>query len=366
MAAPLTAQVTVVYEAAAPHDCPGAEALASRANAVLGRRALAPGPDRPEPRAPGAGPAPTRLEVRLGLDGPRRTARVVASGALWGSREIVDGAAGRSGQGDAGRPNAEGETGRPGQGEAGRSNAEGETGRPGQGEAGRPAEGEAGQPGGGEAGRPNAEGEGGGGCESLAEAVVTALALMVESGAGGERRGGAVEGAPDPWRIEASVGALGALGLLKGPRPVGWAGAYLGVTRRVGASLGVGYVVPASFSSGGVEVDLGLFFGQAEACLDAWTAPALSLRACAGGALGSLSASAEGVENGSPRRRPWLAAGGGLVAAGPSRAGFGWWGRLGGWAPLRRQGFRVEGVGTVFEPSPAAIGLGGGLRWSNW
>src|SRR5262245_33155440 len=89
MAAPLTAQVTVVYEAAAP-DCPGAEAFASRVNALLGRRALEPGDPAPGRRAPSAGAAPTTLEVRLGHDGTRRTARVVASGDLWGARELSD------------------------------------------------------------------------------------------------------------------------------------------------------------------------------------------------------------------------------------------------------------------------------------
>lgn len=298
MAAALTAQVTVVYDAAAPDDCPGALALAARANAILGRRALEPGPALVERRARGAGFAPTRLEVRLGHDGARRTARVVASGELWGSRELADG-------GDS--------------------------------------------------------------CEGLAEAVVTSLVLTLESGSVDEGRGAAPpEEAAEPWRVEASAGALGSLGLLKGLHPVGWAGAQLGLTRQIGVGLGFGYVVPSSFSSSGFDVDLRLFFGQAEACADTWTKPQGSLRVCAGGALGSLSASAQGVENGSPRRRPWVAASAGLVASGPSKAGFGWWGRLGGWVPLRRQGFSVEGAGAVFEPSPVAVGVGGGLRWSNW
>lgn len=304
MAAALTAQITVVYEAAAPADCPGVSALVARTNAILGRRALEPGPALLERRARGADVAPTRFEVRLGRDGTRRTARVVASGDLWGSRELSDG---------------------------------GES------------------------------------CEGLAEAVVTTLVLTIESGSVDERRGSASpEEAAEPWRVEASVGALGTLGLLKGLHPVGWAGAQLDLTRRIGVGLGFGYVVPSSFSSDGFDVELGLFFGQAEACASTWTKPQVSLRLCAGGALGSLSASAQGVENSSPRRRPWVAASAGLLASGPSKAGVGWWGRLGGWVPLRRQGFSVDGVdgvdgaGVVFEPSPVAVGVGGGLRWSNW
>jgi hypothetical protein len=307
MAAPLTAQVAVVQEAAAS-DCPGAEAFAARVNAILGRQALEPGPD-PAPRgALPSGPAPTRLGVRLGREGGRRVARVVASGDLWGSREIFD---------------------------------DGES------------------------------------CEGLSEAVVTSLALMIESassaGAGVESASSTGAGAAppepapsDPLRVEASIGVLGAVGWLKGARPAGWAAVRVGWSERFGAALGFGYVVPASFSVDGVDVELGLFFGQAEGCFGALTSPALSLGLCAGGAVGGLSGRARGVEASSPRLQPWVAAEAGVVASGPSGPGLGWWGRLGGWVPLRKQGFHVEGVGPVFDPAPVAVGLGGGVRWSNW
>lgn len=297
MAAPLTAQVTVVYEAAAP-DCPEAEAFASRVNALLGRRALEPGLATPARRGPSTAAAPTTLEVRLGRDGTRRTARVVASGELWGARELSD---------------------------------EGES------------------------------------CEGLAEAVVTSLALMIESASNDGTRDGAEALSPsEPLHVEAYAGAMGALGLLHGVRPLGWAGAQLGVGGRFGVALGVTYVVPQSLSREGVDVDLGLVFGQAELCARALEGPRLSLGACAGGAVGALAGRARDVDNATSRTRTWGAASAGLVATGPSGAGVGWWARLGGWVPVRRPGFSVEGVGAVFEQAPVAAGLGGGLRWSNW
>ncbi len=292
MAAALTAHVAVVYEAAAP-DCPEADEFASRVNAVLGRRALEPAP----PGRPAPEPERARVEVRLGAEGARRTARLVASGALWGSRELEDGGAT---------------------------------------------------------------------CEALAEAVVTSLTLMVESASAGAPAPAPAPAPGEPRHLEASVGAFGALGLLKGPRPGAWLGAQMGLGRPIGLGLGFAYVPPGATDEGDVDVKLGLIFGQAEACALAWRRPWLALSACAGGALGGLSGRASGVAEPSSRLRPWVAVAAGVAASGPSRAGFGWWGRLGAWVPLGRQGFRVDGVGEVFEPSPVAAGLGGGVRWSNW
>jgi hypothetical protein len=205
----------------------------------------------------------------------------------------------------------------------------------------------------------------GDGCEGLAEAVVTSLVMMVESAEAGD----AAAPAPPPDRrghAELAFGALGVVGALRGVRPAAWAEARADLGSRVSAGLGAAYLLPSSFERGGVDVTLGLFFAQAEACALARAAPRFSLRACAAGALGALSGEATRVDRPSPRWRAWVAPAAALVVSAPPDAPLGWWARLGAWVPVRRHGFTVEGVGLVFDPPPVAFGLGGGVRWATW
>ncbi len=225
-------------------------------------------------------------------------------------------------------------------------------------------------------------------CETLAQAVVTALALMLDTrelplpAAAPERspaQAVAPAKAPEPSALEPrSAHAFGielqggaALGVVeKGElAPYVEAGLVLesGAFR---ASLGALWLPRRRVELGPGYVDAELLAISSRACLRLFDL-ALDLFACTGVFGGALAAEAHGYTADYDERRPWLALPVELALAGPIsesadfRAGY----RLGATllVPARRQSFSVQGLGTAIEPARVALllwlGLDNELLW---
>jgi hypothetical protein len=216
-------------------------------------------------------------------------------------------------------------------------------------------------------------------CEGLAEATAFTLALLLDDAG----RPPAVD-APDTARPASSpggrtlgdaaprleIGVGGALtSLLAGPLGTGLF-AEAGVAPRPPFAIGVGglWLPPRSFAT--VEpgrVDVSLLAGSLYACwapLRAGRQFALGL--CARPALGSLQTNASGYRQvNRDVRRWWAAAGASIDASGALAGPVSWTGRVGVFAPVRRDRFAVDEQ-VVYRSSTPTFFVGFGARATIW
>jgi hypothetical protein len=292
----------VVDRAPDAADCPDATALAEAVNRQLGRRAVAP--------APGA-PGEVSLRVRFFVDRQGYLAFVEATGRRAGSRTIDD---------------------------RGQS------------------------------------------CEGLAEATAFTLALLLDDAEHPPDvarapdvarpppgpRNPPVEGASPHFEI-AAAGAL--TSLLAGPLGTGLF-AEAGVVPRPVFAAGVGglWLPPRSFTT--VEpgrVDVSLLAGTLYGCWAPLRAgPRFALGLCARPAFGTLRTDASGYRQANRDvRRWWAAAGASIDASGALAGPVSWTGRVGAFAPLRRDRFTVDDQ-VVYRSSTPTFFVGLGARATIW
>lgn len=225
-------------------------------------------------------------------------------------------------------------------------------------------------------------------CAPLAQAVVTTLALMLETRADEpalptpepEPVPPAPEPVPPPPRptpasapspYEFALGLEGGAGygVLGGWSPLlGGQLAFGGGALRV--RLGALYLPPQRTELGPGSVEVGLIAISTRACLRWLDLSTLDLYGCSGVFGGVLRGRARGYTRDFERSRPWLALPLEVFAAAPlgsERSALS--ARLGATAlvPARRETFSVEGLGPAVEPERVAVllwlGLDGSLFW---
>jgi hypothetical protein len=221
-------------------------------------------------------------------------------------------------------------------------------------------------------------------CAGLADAVAVTLALLLDpdfavpsatraeprSAAPPPRSRGptAQRPAPAPARRAAPVrlsieaAPVLALSVTRGVS----AGATAGVRawHADGPVLALGGLLlpPGAEAFGPGEVELGLMAGTLSPCwrvLGEQEGPRLA--GCAMSALGVLQARGRGYQPDREPARAWYAAGAGAVASGPLPGPIEWGVQSTVLAPLRRQSYVVDGLGTAHESAGAGLVVAAGL-----
>lgn len=217
-------------------------------------------------------------------------------------------------------------------------------------------------------------------CEGLAAATAFTLALLLDDAEHAPDVAHAPESArsppgprnPPPGRASPrlEIGAAGALtSLLTGPPGTGLF-AEAGVVPHPAFAVGVGgfWLPPRSFTT--VEpgrVDVSLLAGTLYACWAPLRAgPRFALGLCARPALGSLQTGASGYRQANRDvHRLWGAAGASVDASGALTGPLSWTGRIGAFAPLRRDRFTVDDQ-VVYRSSTPTFFIGLGARATIW
>lgn len=224
-------------------------------------------------------------------------------------------------------------------------------------------------------------------CEPLAQAVVTTLALMLETRALEAREPPPPEPAPieprvgvtpepmpppaRPPRYELALGLEGgaAYGAIDAWSPF-FGGQLAFGSGALRVSIGT-LVIPSSKNElGPGRVEVGLTAVTTRACLRLLDSTGLDLFTCSGVFGGILSASATGYTEDFERTRPWLALPFELFLTAPLGARDSALGLRTGatlLVPARRETFSVQGLGAAVEPERVAVllwlGFDGSLRW---
>jgi hypothetical protein len=221
-------------------------------------------------------------------------------------------------------------------------------------------------------------------CETLAQAVSTTVALMLETRVTLPDPPKLAVAAPPPPQLQRStqrrVDPSNALGVelsggagfevIEGIDP--WFGAA-GVFEReqLRVALGVAWIPSHRINVGPGHVDASIVTLTSKACLELVDAPAVDLWGCTGFFAGLFKVQASGYTRDLHRSQPWLAVPIESSLTGPIHDAGGlainW--RLGGTLllPIQRQSFSVEGLGTAIEPGRVQglfwLGLEGLARW---
>lgn len=224
-------------------------------------------------------------------------------------------------------------------------------------------------------------------CETLAQAVSTTVALMLETRVTlPEAPTLAPTPLPPPQlavrqpaksRADLPRNALGlalnggaGFGVIDGIDPLLGAAAVFERERFRGA-LGVDWIPPQRLDLGPGHVETSIVTLTSKACLKFVDVPAVDLWGCTGFLAGVFNAQATGYTRDLRRSEPWLAVPLESSVVGPIHDSGGlvinW--RLGGTLllPIQRQSFSVEGLGTAIEPGKVQgllwLGLEGLARW---
>jgi hypothetical protein len=224
------------------------------------------------------------------------------------------------------------------------------------------------------------------GCEAVAAAVVTTLAMVVDARSPSDDRSALeareaesttrVDGAsardmpgkPASAERAARLGAGGRIFVGALPETAPGIALEASIRTRTGVSAGIGAFLArtstATLPPG--EVDVSLFAAEARGCVTPLRATSLHFPACASLLVGRIRAEGRGYMLDEASAQLWGALGAELGAEGPIAGPVGWALRAGAIVPLFRQSAAVESAGIAWESRPVAATASATVTVSIW